>query len=76
MRLALAPLALLFAGCSTAPSLEDQARLIEYEQCLQLEIARMQSVEDLFDRGAITQEEWSERTSLESVLEDCKKYRP
>lgn len=40
--ISIASLALVLAlsGCSSSPSLEDQRRLVEYDNCLQFEIAR------------------------------------
>lgn len=63
---------LLLTGCASSPSLEDQAKLIEYEKCLSF--AEMIQAKDLalqIEKGDITS-----NVTIEISLEDCKKYRP
>lgn len=53
---------LLLTGCSSAPviTVEDQAKLIEYENCIQI-----------ISGGRITPYNY-----YDSILADCEKYRP
>lgn len=75
----------LITGCASSPSLEDQAKLIEYEQCLRfypekvnqmIEVQLNRSDTPLKDikRGAF--EEYLKTIKFEDFLEECAKYRP
>jgi len=81
---------LLLTGCASSPSLEDQASLIEYEACLVKQEKIQQEVREVFTRNAIGSEQTLQTifstgkpdpktgliTSLETMIEQCSKYRP
>jgi hypothetical protein len=76
---------LLLTGCATSTSLDDQAKLIEYEQCLRFEPEMVNQMIEVqlnrsdtplkeSKRGAF--EEYLKTVKFEEFLEDCAKYRP
>jgi hypothetical protein len=80
----------LLAGCASSPSLESQAKLIEYRVCLEKQEMISQGVAQLFEefqtdlikRGEalVKQGEPDPITglipSLEAMKKNCLKYRP
>ena len=80
----------LLAGCASSPSLESQAKLVEYQFCLEKQEKISQGVTQLFEefqtdlikRGEalIKQGEPDSITglipSLEAMKKNCVKYRP
>lgn len=78
-------LPLVLSGCSSSPSLEDQAKLVEYEQCLRYEpehVSKMIEVElnrvdsPLKEIKRQSFQEYLKETSFEELLKSCKQYRP
>ncbi len=81
---------LLLTGCSSSPSLEDQATLIEYEACLGKQEKIQQQVRTLVTKNGTDLEQTLEIifsagkpdpetgliTSLETMIKQCAKYRP
>ena len=81
---------LLLTGCASSASIEEQAKLIEYEACLtKQEVIQQELRETLFERS--TDLNFKLRgfldsgkpdgntgliTSLESMIKDCAQYRP
>lgn len=81
MRLALVPLVLLLAGCSTTLSLEDQAKLVEYEKCLEYQFFQVTNQITLIERNMSEEDrrvliEALGKDKVDSLIEDCKEYRP
>jgi hypothetical protein len=74
-----ASLSSALTGCSSASSLEDQARLIEYEKCLSAEeqqfllAAQRVTNESL---GDFLTEQKKEGALVASFIEACKDFRP
>jgi hypothetical protein len=80
----------LLAGCASSPSLESQAKLVEYQFCLEKQEKISQEITllfekfqtDLMERGEalIKQGEPNPITglipSLEAMKKNCLKYRP
>ena len=64
--------AVTITGCSSAPSNEFQSKLVEYEKCL--DFAQMIQQMDL--EIQIKEKRVSNNISIETSLEDCKKYKP
>ena len=80
---------LLLSGCSSSPSISEQASLIEYEACLtKLEKVQQEARRILLDRqdfeaslrtvleSGKPEEETGLITSLETMIRYCEKYRP
>lgn len=81
---------LLLTGCASSPSLEDQASLIEYQACLEKQERIQQEVREIITRNAIDLEQTLRNTfstgkpdpktglitSLETMIQQCAKYRP
>lgn len=81
---------ILLTGCASTPTLEDEARLIEYEACLSKQEKIQQEIDQLFGelvkdlnaRGEaiIKRGEPDPKTglitSLETMIERCSEYRP
>ena len=80
----------LLTGCASSPSLEEQASLIEYQACLEKQERIQQEVREIITRNAIDLEQTLRNTfstgkpdpktglitSLETMIEQCAKYRP
>jgi hypothetical protein len=64
--------AVTLTGCSSAPSNEFQSKLVEYEKCL--DFAQMIQEKNL--EIQIKENRVSNTISIETSLEDCKKYKP
>ncbi len=64
--------AVTLTGCSSAPSNEFQSKLVEYEKCL--DFAQMIQQKGL--EIQIKEQRVSDNISIETSLEDCKKYKP
>jgi hypothetical protein len=81
---------LSLTGCATAPSLQDQAALIEYEACLSKQEKIQQEIREILFRkqndlnymlrGIIDTGKPDPKTglitSLETMIGQCSKYRP
>jgi hypothetical protein len=81
---------LLLSGCASSSSLEEQAKLIEYEACLtKQEVIQQELREVLFGRqtdlnfklrGILDSGKPDANTglitSLESMMKECAQYRP
>lgn len=81
---------LVLTGCASSPSLEDQASLIEYQACLQKQERIQQEVREIITKNSIDLEQTLRNTfstgkpdpktglitSLETMIEQCAKYRP
>lgn len=81
---------LLLSGCASSPSLtlEDQAKLIEYEKCLLLQQDNLNTINEKFAQGSelflietlARQSEAKKDTNLvprlEIHLKNCAQYRP
>lgn len=92
MKLAIVGLSgvLLLSGCSSSPSLQDQASLIEYEACLGKQEKIQQEVREVITKNGVDLEATLKTifstgkpdpktgliTSLETMIEQCAKYRP
>lgn len=92
MKLAIVGLSgvLLLTGCANSPSLKDQASLIEYQACLEKQERIQQEVREVITKNGIDFEETLKTifstgkpdpktgliTSLETMIEQCAKYRP
>ena len=69
-------------SCSSSPSIEDQTKLIEYENCLKYEIEKMTQLVIATERKYSEQERNFLVDALTGdrydagVLEDCAKFRP
>ena len=83
LKLSLLLALILLAGCSTAPSLEDQAKLVEYEKCLDFySSASTLLTQSDSERNLIA--DWKEKTvykydaynDYKKILEGCESYRP
>lgn len=66
----------LISGCSYEVSIEDQTKLVEYEKCLEIQIAFKSNLERLFQDGVISDEEYALRLGPEYHQKMCEKYRP
>lgn len=79
---------LLLTGCASAPSLEDQTKLIEYEKCLNFasesilasreriqELAPNASIEDKLKMAIIAEDDYIEYFE-KNLLNRCLVYRP
>ena len=75
-------LVFLISGCATAPSIEEQTKLVEYENCLKYEIEKMTQLVIATERKYSEQERNFLVDALTGdrydagVLEDCAKFRP
>lgn len=74
-------LTLLLVGCSTTLSLEDQAKLVEYEKCLEYQFFQVTNQITLIERNMSEEDrrvliEALEKDKVDSLIEDCKEYRP
>lgn len=81
---------LLLTGCASSPSLEGQASLIEYQACLEKQERIQQEVREVITKNGIDLEQTLKTifstgkpdpktgliTSLETMIEQCAKYRP
>lgn len=71
---------LSLTGCASSPSLEDQAKLIEYEKCLEQVTARLYSVNYTTNSGYGDNYTYSENSfqnnTFKLSLEECAEYRP
>ena len=81
---------LSLTGCASAPSLQDQASLIEYEACLSKQEKIQQEIREILFRkqndlnymlrGIIDTGKPDPKTglitSLETMIGQCSKYRP
>lgn len=81
LKLSLLLALILVAGCSTAPSLEDQAKLVEYEKCLEYQFFQVTNQITLIERNMSEEDrrvliEALEKDKVDSLIEDCKEYRP
>jgi hypothetical protein len=76
--LSIASLALVLAlsGCSSAPSIEEQTKLIEYENCLALARDRHKSANEDFEKGIISLEEAKNRNLYAYPETYCQDLRP
>lgn len=77
---------LSLTGCATAPSIEDQAKLKDYEKCLDWELKKV----ELFLTAEMYKEDYPagktlltariqktlEETNFDGFSEPCEKYRP
>jgi hypothetical protein len=80
----------LLSGCASSSSIEDQAKLIEYEACLVKQEKIQQEVRGVLTKNAIDFEQTLRTifstgkpdpktgliTSLETMIKQCKSYRP
>ena len=64
--------AVTLTGCSSAPSNEFQSKLVEYEKCLDF----AQMIQEKTLEIEIKENRVSNTISIETSLEDCKKYKP
>ena len=83
-------ISLLLSGCASSSSLEDQARLIEYEACLEKQEKIQQEVLAIVTKDGVDFEQTLRTifsagkpdpktgliTSLETMIKQCEKYRP
>ncbi len=76
--LSIASLALVLAlsGCSSSPSIEEQTKLIEYENCLEQARTKANTSSDDFNRGIISLEEAQNRSTTDYPERYCAKKRP
>lgn len=63
-------------SCSSSPSIEDQTKLIEHENCLALARERHKSANEDFNRGIISLEEAQERNLYAYPEKYCEDKRP
>jgi uncharacterized protein YcfL len=80
----------LLTGCTSSPSREDQARLIEYQACLEKQEKIQQEVRQLITKNGYDLEQTLKTifstgktdvttgliTSLETMKKNCAEYRP
>ncbi len=80
----------LLTGCASSPSLQEQAKLIEYEACLAKQELLQQEVRELVTKDGIDLEQTLRTifstgkpdpetgliTSLETMIKQCENYRP
>jgi hypothetical protein len=80
----------LLSGCASSASLDEQARLIEYEACLIKQEKIQQEVRQVLTKNGIDFEQTLRTifstgkpdpktgliTSLETMIKQCEKYRP
>ena len=69
-------LVLALSGCASSPSIEEQTKLIEYENCLALARERHNSANDDFNKGIITLEEAQKRSLYAYPETYCEDKRP
>jgi hypothetical protein len=81
-------LVLALSGCSSSPSLEDQRRLVEYDNCIKFEIARAnqmlqtsgKSTKIPFLAGQPESFDFSHRytnfVEYSEIISRCESYRP
>jgi len=76
--IALLALVLALSGCSSSPSIEDQTKLIEYEKCLEFEIARWEARQSVYRQylGYSTSDKQVEESIYESRIIECQDFRP
>lgn len=72
---------LLLGGCASSPSIEEQAKLVEYETCLESARERIYwiyQVEGLIPGGGKTVEEQVDKaiTQFEVFRDACSKFKP
>ena len=77
--LPIASLALVLAlsGCSSSPSIQEQEKVINYEKCLEFQIARWEAYQDTYRSGgynfSLTQ---IEKSSFASRVLECEEFLP
>jgi len=75
----------ILTGCSSSPSLEDQAKLVEYERCfefyerkidraVEIELGYRESYERLVNLQNF--EANNRRSDFSQIQENCAEYRP
>ena len=76
--LSIASLTLILAltGCSSAPSIEEQTKLVEYENCLTLARDRHNSANEDYEKGIISLEEAKNRNLYAYPETYCEELRP
>lgn len=66
---------LLLTGCSSSPRLEDQAKLVEYQECLaHTRMLQEKNIDLAIQDRSVTFKK--EDAAFSVGLDDCKKYRP
>jgi hypothetical protein len=86
--IAVLALALALSGCSSSPSLEEQRKLVDYDNCIQFEIARANQMSQTSGRstkipflsGQPESFDFSHRytnfVEYSEILSRCKNYLP
>jgi len=74
--IALLALVLALSGCSSSPSIEEQTKLIEYENCLEQARTQANSANDDFNQGVISLEEALNRGTTDYPERFCADKRP
>ena len=75
--IALLALVLALSGCSSSPSIQEQEKIINYEKCLEFQIARWEAYQDTYRSGgynfSLTQ---IENSSFASRVLECEEFLP
>ena len=70
-------LVLALSGCSSSPSIQEQEKTINYEKCLEFQIARWEAYQDTYRSGgynfSLTQ---IEKSSFASRVLECEEFLP
>lgn len=74
--IALLALILSMTGCSKSPSIEEQTKLLEYENCLALARERHNSANDDYNRNLIDWNEVTKRNLFDYPETYCEDKRP